>query len=217
MLKVGVKLPAATGRIGDYLAEVTALEAAGADTIWLDARADASIEPWILLGAIAAVTHRVRLGVRVGSAPDWPATVATLGRLSGGRVVLGWRARPGDPKGFMNELKSQSSAPLAPSILIDCDSGGEAERSAHLADGVIVAAGDEEARALRALLAKEREFELWVDVAIPADKAGWASMIAALEAAGATGAIVAWEPRIIDLLRGAGEPDDRTDLLIATG
>ena len=34
---------------------------------------------------------------------------------------------------------------------------------------------------------------------------------------GATGILVAWDSRLIDLLRGAGEPDDRTDLLIATG
>jgi hypothetical protein len=41
--------------------------------------------------------------------------------------------------------------------------------------------------------------------------------IVTLEAAGATGIIVPWDARLIDLLRSAGEPDDRTDLLIATG
>ncbi|MHB8588505.1 MAG: LLM class flavin-dependent oxidoreductase [Candidatus Dormibacteraceae bacterium] len=61
MLRVAVKLRDAPGRIGDYLADVTALEAAGADSIWLDTRT-AAIEPWVLLGAIAAVTHRVHLG-----------------------------------------------------------------------------------------------------------------------------------------------------------
>jgi hypothetical protein len=38
-----------------------------------------------------------------------------------------------------------------------------------------------------------------------------------LQSAGATGVIVPWDPRLIDLLRSAGAPDDRTDLLIATG
>jgi hypothetical protein len=42
-------------------------------------------------------------------------------------------------------------------------------------------------------------------------------MVSAMESAGATGIIVPWNPRLIDLLRSAGEPDDRTDLLIATG
>jgi len=59
--------------------------------------------------------------------------------------------------------------------------------------------------------------ELWVDVPVPAGKASWVSTIATLEAAGATGVIVPWDPRLIDLLRSAGEPDDRTDLLIAAG
>ena len=76
MLKVGVTLPAAAGRIGDHLTDVIALEAAGADSIWLDEISVPSeagdpaarpVEPWILYGALAAVTHRIRLGVALGS------------------------------------------------------------------------------------------------------------------------------------------------------
>jgi Luciferase-like monooxygenase len=213
MLRVAVKLPAATGRIGDYLADVTALEAAGADSIWLDTSTEASIEPWILLGAIAAVTHRVRLGIRVGSAAGLPATVDTLMRLSGGRVVVG--TRPGrEPAALVGELTGLRSP--SPSILFICDTNGEAERSAPLADGVILPAGAEDVRALRAG-ASQDDFELWVDASVPTDRAGWANLTAALEAAGATGILVSWDPRLIDLLRGAGEPDDRIDLLIATG
>jgi len=114
-------------------------------------------------------------------------------------------------------LKSRRSPSFSPSILIICGTYGEAERSALLADGVILPGGDEEVRALRAKRAQDGEFELWVDVPVPTDRAGWANLIAALEAAGATGIIVPWDPRLIDLLRTAGEPDDRTDLLIATG
>lgn len=216
MLRVAVKLPDASGRIGDYLADVTALEAAGADSIWLDTTTDSPIEPWILLGAIAAVTHRVRLGTMVGSAASWPAAVDTLGRLSGGRVVVGMQAG-GEPKALVAQMKGQRSAGLPPSILIMCDTYGEAERSVLLAEGVIVRGSEEEVRALRAQPSKDGEFELWVDVPIPADRAGWANVSAALEAAGATGIFVSWDPRLIDLLRNAGEADDRTDLLIATG
>ena len=36
------------------------------------------------------------------------------------------------------------------------------------------------------------------------------------ESAGATGVIVAWDPRLIDLLRNP-EADDRGDLLMSTG
>ncbi|MHB8588506.1 MAG: hypothetical protein ACYDA0_06605 [Candidatus Dormibacteraceae bacterium] len=142
-----------------------------------------------------------------------PATVDTLGRWSGGRVVVG--TRPGhEPRALVEQLKGLRSAP--PSILFICDTTGEAEQSAPLADGVILPAGDEDIRALRAGSSQDA-FEVWVDAALPTDRAGWASLTAALEAAGATGIMVSWDPRIIDLLRGAGEPDDRIDLLIATG
>jgi len=207
MLRVAVRLPPATGRIGDYLADVMALEAAGADAVWFDATTAASIEPWILLGAVAAVTHRVRLGVTVAAEAGWQAAVDTLARLSSGRVVVGTQAHHD-----AESLKSSGVPP--PSILIICANHSEAERSAFLADGVILPGTQDEVRALRS---NAGDFELWVDVSVPSDKAGWVNVIAAMEAAGATGIIVAWDPRLIDLLRSAGEPDDRTDLLIATG
>jgi hypothetical protein len=209
VLRVAVKLPPAPGRLGDYLADVTALEAAGADSIWLDATNDEAIEAWIHLGAIAAVTHRVRLGMTLGEAAAWPPAIDILGRLSSGRVVVG------TPPG--REAKALISASSSPKILIVCETPGEAERSVAMADGVIVPAGEDDVRALRARPAQDGEFELWVDVPVPADRAGWAHVIATLEAAGATGIIVPWDPRLIDLLRSAGEPDDRSDLLIATG
>jgi len=216
MLRVAVRLPAAPGRIGDYLPDVTALEAAGADSIWPEAGASASTEPWILLGAIAAVTHRIRLGTTIGAtggSAGWLDAVDTLGRLSSGRVVVG--VRPGrDPKTLVEKLKSPRSAPSPPSILFLCRNAGEARRSARLADGVILPGGADEVQGLRA---KETDSELWVSAPVPADKASWVNLISTLEAAGATGVIVPWDPRLIDLLRSAGEPDDRTDLLIATG
>jgi hypothetical protein len=216
VLRVAVKLPPAAGRIGDYLADVTALEAAGADSIWIDTRNGASTEAWIHLGAIAAVTHRVRLGVTVDPAGGWPSGVDVLERLTSGRVVLGM-PRGSEAKALFEQLKRWRSASPSPSTLIICGSYAEAEKSVAPAHGVIVPAGDEEVRALRANSAHPGEFELWVDAPVPADRAGWAGMIAGLHAAGATGVIVPWDPRLIDLLRSAGEPDDRSDLLIATG
>jgi len=211
MLRVAVKLPAPAGRIGDYLADVTALEAAGADSIWPESGLGSSTEPWILLGAVAAVTHRVRLGLSAGSEAGWLDAVANLGRLTSGRVVVG--VRPGrDLTALVEQLKSPRSVPS--SILLVCRTPGEARRSARAVDGVILPGGDEEVRGLRS---HDADSELWVDASLPADKASWVSTIATLEAAGATGIIVPWDPRLVDLLRSAGEPDDRTDLLIAAG
>jgi hypothetical protein len=213
MLRVGVTLPAAAGRIGDFLPDVTALEAAGADAIWLDADTAASTEPWILLGAIAAVTYRIRLGANVGSTAGWLGAVDTLGRLSSGRVVVG--VPPGrDPKALVEQLKSPRSAPSPPSVLFHSRTQGEARRLAPLVDGVILTGGDKEVRALRA---HEADSEVWISAPVPSDKASWVDLMSALQSAGATGVIVPWDPRLIDLLRSAGEPDDRTDLLIATG
>jgi alkanesulfonate monooxygenase SsuD/methylene tetrahydromethanopterin reductase-like flavin-dependent oxidoreductase (luciferase family) len=238
MLKVGVKLPRAAGRIGDYLADVIALEAAGADSVWLDdisVPSDAGqgpalpLEPWIVYGAMAAVTHRIRLGAMVGSASLWPSTllassVKALSRLSGGRVVVGVQA--GDEfQRYVDLLESGSADSPAPAILVACDAYFKAERYALLADGVILIGSDEQRvadvgakmREFREAGAHNRDFELWAAVPMPADRAGWATMMAAHATAGATGVVVSWDPRLIDLLRGAGEPDDRKDLLIVTG
>jgi hypothetical protein len=213
MLRVAVRLPAAAGRIGDFLPDVTALEAAGADSIWLDAGASSSAEPWIVLGAIAAVAHRIRLGAKVDSTARWTDAIDTLGRLSSGRVVVG--VPPGqDPQALVEQLKRPRSSPSPPSILFHARNQGEARRLESLADGVILPGGEDEVRALRA---GKTGSELWVDAPVPSDRAGWVNLLSTLEGAGATGVIVPWDPRLIDLLRGAGEPDDRTDLLIATG
>ena len=216
MLKVGVRLPPASGRIGDFLADVTALEAAGADSVWLHAGSTSSVEPWILLGAIAAAAHRVRLGTMIDSAAGCAPALDSLARLSGGRVVVG--IAPGrELKRSLELLRTPSSSQPAPQILIACGSRDEAEQSMLLADGVTVPGGEDVVRKLRASQTGDPELELWAEISIPADRAGWVQTMSAYEAAGATGIIVSWDPRIVDLLRSAGEQDDRTDLLIATG
>ncbi len=208
MLRVGVRFPPATGRAGDYLADVIALEAAGADSVWLDATA-ASTEPWILLGAMAAVTHRIRLGVTVGPEDARQGAVDTLARFTSGRVIVGAPSQR-EMNALIDELKSSGQS----SVLVICGGRDDADHAPPMADGVIWAATSDEVRALRST---ERDLEIWVDVSAPADKVGWVQMVSAMESAGATGIIVPWNPRLIDLLRSAGEPDDRTDLLIATG
>ena len=134
-------MPPTVEDAGDFLANVRALEAAGAEMIGV---AGDSPEQWVLLGAAAAVTERVRLRV-TGREPD---SLRTLGR---GRAVTGV---PPD--------------------------------------------------------------ERWVEVAVPADRETWTAMLRDQEALGASGVIVPWDPRLIDLLRNP-EPDDRGDLQVATG
>jgi hypothetical protein len=64
--------------------------------------------------------------------------------------------------------------------------------------------------------APDTDIEVWASIAMPPDREAWASALGTYGAAGATGVIVPWNARLIDLLRNS-EPDDRTDLLISTG
>jgi len=99
-------MPADFGDAAEFLADVRALEAAGADTIELEGGDDA------VLGAIAAVTHRVRL--RAGA----PASADVLQKLSRGRVIHGtpegesWArvAMPADRESWATMLREQEGA-----------------------------------------------------------------------------------------------------------
>jgi luciferase-like monooxygenase len=177
--KVAVKLPVAIGEVGDYLADVTALEAAGAHAVWVE---DSGPDPWVTLGALSAITHRMVLGCVITSPEEWPA--AQLGRAAGalqalsrGRIVVGL-----PPEGIREDQL-------------------DALRGA----GVTIFGSDYVAGA-----------EKWLAIHVPTDREAWNEALAACDAAGATGVIVPWSDRLIDLLRNP-EPDDRSDLLISTG
>jgi hypothetical protein len=100
-LRIGVGLAAPPAEPGGWLAEATAYEAAGVDSLWVEGGGlspeGEEADPWVLLGALAAVTWRVRLGALLVEGPGRPVaavTLATLARLGRGRLLLG-RARPG--------------------------------------------------------------------------------------------------------------------------
>ena len=197
MLRVAVTLPAKPGEVGEYLADVTALEAAGAFAVWVE---DTAVDPWVMLGAWAAITHRVGLGCLITSPEKWPAAqlgiaAATLQGLSRGRVVVG-----------------------APDHMLDDQIGSLRAAGIRIfgrdayADGVIVTV--ESADELSA--AHGAETETWAAIPAPPDRDAWNTALGAYEAAGATGVIVPWNTRLIDLLRNP-EPDDRSDLLMSTG
>jgi len=78
VIKVGVALPVTINDAGEFLADVRALEAAGAAMIALPGD---GYEQAILMGAIVAVTERVLL--RVAD----PRSAGILQKLSRGRVL----------------------------------------------------------------------------------------------------------------------------------
>jgi alkanesulfonate monooxygenase SsuD/methylene tetrahydromethanopterin reductase-like flavin-dependent oxidoreductase (luciferase family) len=97
-------MPTGFDHPGEYLADAQALEAAGAESLWLsesiirpagsERRFRPSLEPWTLMAGLAAVTRRVRLGTSVSVVAMWPPVmfatmITTLDHLSQGRVVIG--------------------------------------------------------------------------------------------------------------------------------
>jgi hypothetical protein len=142
VIKVCVTMPGGFADGAEFLADVRALDAAGADTIRLEGEGE---EEWVLLGAIAAVSTRLRMWVSSAVPPD------TLQKIARGRVVVGQPAS-----------------------------------------------------------------ETWVSIPLPPSRDSWAAMLREHDAAGVTGVIVPWEPRVIDLLRNP-EPEDRSDLHMSTG
>jgi hypothetical protein len=94
---VGVELSSPGADPGTWLAEATAYEAAGVDSLWV---LGGDADPWVLLGALAAVTWRVRLGMlpEAGAAPAAGAACDTLALLSRGRLII---ARAGAEEGAL--------------------------------------------------------------------------------------------------------------------
>jgi probable F420-dependent oxidoreductase len=104
-LRVGVQLPEVERRVGwpEYAAMARAAEDVGFDSIWVgdhllyrdDGRPERGPwETWTLLAALATVTERVQLGPLVACTAFHPPGVlakaaATVGEISGGRLVLG--------------------------------------------------------------------------------------------------------------------------------
>jgi len=201
VLRVSVTLPASFDDVGEYLADATALEAAGADTIWLD---DTTLDPWVMLGAIAAVTHRVTLGcvltsVGAATAQTVGPPVAALHKVSRGRVVV---ALP--DQGKLTERVAMLRAAGA-RIFTTIAQWKEA-------DGAILRVDSADQLPSKS----DSQFEMWAAIAAPPDRESWAKVLSSYDAAGASGVILPWSTRLVDLLRNP-EPDDRTDLLISTG
>jgi hypothetical protein len=90
VVNVGVVLPVWFSEAGDYLADARALEEAGVHSLWLEVK-DRSPDQGMLLAAMAAVTSRVKLGLRMpsGDESQFDVRLDTLQRLSRFRAITG--------------------------------------------------------------------------------------------------------------------------------
>ena len=221
MLKIGVRFPRQFEDSGDYLADARAMESAGADSLWLE---DAGYDPWLLLAGIATITGRIRLVVPIasvdrGASQDLAARIATLSRLSRGRMALAVTGA-GDVSGGVDAVMELARRAQCCVIL---ETSGN--RRVGLADGVV--AFSESPELFRAAVEpiaqlRERErltgpFERWAAIKMPDDRPTWKRQRDDYEAAGATGVIVPIDPRLLDLLRNGDDEEDRSDLGLAQG
>lgn len=100
--RIGVRVPQYGGTWEEIRAVAELLEAAGVDALWVNdhfqspgrTKSDAAFDAFTTLGALAAVTERVRLGVAVLSASYRPPQIAAkmtavVDAIAGGRLVVG--------------------------------------------------------------------------------------------------------------------------------
>ncbi len=102
-VKVGVLLARWPDDLGEWLADGSAFEAAGADALWVDPVPDARLDPLVLTAALAAITYRSLLVMTLSGPDQSPRApgsgLATVERLSHGRLRVFHRI-PGDPEAF---------------------------------------------------------------------------------------------------------------------
>ena len=125
-MKIGVLLPSRFEDPGDFLADARAMEAAGADSIWLE-EGD-GYDPMLVLAAIAAVTGNLRLGLIRAANPlpnvELERRTQTLQLLSRHRVITDnqrWRRveAPADREAWARTLKD--AAPDFDGVLVPLD------------------------------------------------------------------------------------------------
>jgi hypothetical protein len=190
-VRIAVLLAGRPERLGEWLADARAFEAAGADALWVDLDPEAGLDPLALLAALVVLTYRALL-VTALPPDDRPPealdrALVTVGRLGGRRVAL----VAGDER--LDEL-----AALAP----------EFERFRRLP-------GEP------AAFERPREHadapERWVQVPPPEGRAAWRAALADAAAGGAGGLLVPAGPRLLDILRNPDDPGGRQDLHLAQG
>ncbi|HEY7041962.1 MAG TPA: LLM class flavin-dependent oxidoreductase [Methylomirabilota bacterium] len=224
VLKIGVLLPSRFTDAGDYLADARALDAAGADSVWLP---DDGLDPWLVLAGIATVTGRLRLAVPVRpgdreAAGPLARRMTTLQRLSRGRALAA--VTPADDRADTEAALARARALTPALVLLGTPGTGHSVVAACLADGLVAATGPAECHAAfdQARVRRERDrlttpFELWTRAPVARGRADWRATLTMAADVGATGVLVPFDARLLDLLRNPDVEEDRSDLTLAQG
>jgi hypothetical protein len=191
-VRVGVRLNVEPDGLGELLADAAALDAAGADTLWVDVDPRTGLDVAAVLAALAAVTARSRLILPLGgsAAPteEFAGRLDTVRRLSRDRLGLVVDADAADDVparlGGVPMLRLSSST-ATPGLIEGRDDAGELVR--------------------------------WVTATAPAGRAAWRETMAEAAAREAYGLLVPAAPALLDLLRNPQDPGGRSDLRLAQG
>ena len=189
-VKVGVVLGRQLDELGEWFADATAFEAAGADVLWVDPAPESELDPLAVLAALAARTSRSLL---VGALPasdraleGLARTLTTIGRLSHGRLALvADREWPEELANLEGNFGIFRPAP---------EQQGSFE---HTRDG--------------------DEVERWDQTSSPEGRPAWRAALASAAERGVHGLLVPAGPRLLDILRNPSDPEGRGDLQLAQG
>jgi hypothetical protein len=189
-VKVGVLLDPRLDSLGEWLADATAFEAAGADALWVDPAPESELDPLAVLAALAARTSRSLL---VGALPtsgrpvvELARTLTTIGRLSHGRLVL--LADSEWPEGLATLIAGFGTFHHVP------ERHGELEYRRE-----------------------EDKVERWAQTSSPESRAAWRAALASAAEQGVHGLLVPAGARLLDILRNPHDPGGRMDLQLAQG
>lgn len=114
-VKIGVLLDPRPADLGRWLTEAAAFDAAGADVLWVDVASGPELDPPVLTAALAAVTYRALLVMKLpvaGQSLGGARALATIGQLSRGRLRIAddngvVHRIPADPEAIEPEAKQR--------------------------------------------------------------------------------------------------------------
>lgn len=188
-VKVGVLLTLEPDQLGGELADASALDAAGADALWVDCGPTPELDVLALTAALAVVTFRSCLVVTLPDdthAPDVARSLVTIRRLSHDRLRL---VTEGD--------RHDEMAGRNPGVGLFRRLPGE--------------------QAVFEGSARSGGTERWVSVPYPGGREAWRAARADAVANGVHGLVVPRDPSLLDILRNPDEPRPRSDLNLAQG
>ncbi len=200
VVRVGVRLPLLPDRLGEWLADASAYDAAGVDAIWLEVDTETGLAPLALLAALAVTTYRSRLVLSV-DADDLPSGSAerildTVRRLSRNRITL-----VGAAEGLDEIVDRVGVVPVL--------ARGESATDVGIDDDppTLVAARSRD----------DADGERWLKTTSPEDRAAWQVTLSDATDQGVAGVVVDASPVLIDILRNPVPTGDRHEMHIATG